>query len=143
VTTTAEARVHKDAVLALITPIANLTIYDAEVPDTPPAYPDGKVKAYAVLYGGAGQRLTSSLEGSSVDMDWPFQVTCAAGLVNDCLWAVDKVCAALVDVRPVVAGRSTWRISQDMDVGPVQRDEDVHPVRFYVPLMFRLYSQPA
>lgn len=143
-TVTAEARTHKNAVLALIQAVANLNVFDAEVPETPPLDPDGRVHPYAVMWGDIGTRVNSSLALDSADMDWPFQVTCVGGDINRCLWAVDKVCAALVDVSPVVAGRSVWPIRQEA-AGPDKpiRDDKVQPPRWYVPLLFRTYSTPA
>jgi hypothetical protein len=142
-TVTADARTHKDAVLALLDAIANLDVYDGEPTDVP-TDAGGAVNPYAALYGGAGTRFAGGLDGASVDFDWPFQVTAVGGDPNECLWAVDKVCAALLDVQPTVAGRSTWRIYQDGEPGPVRQDPPtVSPRRYYVPLLFRLGSTPA
>lgn len=139
-----ETRTHKDAVHALLAAIPNLVAFDHEVDDDQLTVDaDGRVEPYCVLYVGGGRRAFSNLTHVSHDLDLAFQVTCVGGDPDECLWAVDKVCAALVDTQLTVAGRLVWRIRQEFEPSSPRPDYAVRPPRFYQPLLFRLYSQPV
>jgi hypothetical protein len=138
-----DVRPHRDAILAKLQAVANLGVYDVEVPETPPMDADGKVHPYSVLYVGAGNLVRSSLAAVHDHLDLPFQVTCAGGDATRCLWAVDKVRGALIDQRLTVTGRSLGVIRQDGDSGPPRRDDDVTPPRHFTAVLFRLVSVPA
>jgi hypothetical protein len=131
------------ALLAMLAAIPGLNTYDGEVPATPPRDPDGRVHPYAVLYLSAGDRDESSLAGVQSLAQWSFQVTCVGGDPQRAAWAVDKVIAALLDQRPVMAGISAGRIRLDGDAGPLRRDDDVHPPRHWTPLLFAVTAVPA
>lgn len=134
-----------DAILAAVT-VPNLKLYDGEIPqgDPPPLDTDNRVKPYAVLYLATGLAVRTSLSGSSDDyIDLSFQMTCVGGDQWRCLWAVDTVLTALLDRRLAVPGQTPTRIRQDGSAGPVRRDDQVSPPRFYVPLLLRVTSVPA
>lgn len=119
--------------------------YDGEVDPAPPLDSDKRVHAYWVLWVGAGSPLATKLCGDTTDLDLPFQVTVAAGDAQRVLWGVDRVRAVLLDHQPVVVGRSTLRIRGGIAAGAprLDRNDTLHPPRFFTPLPFRLYSIPA
>lgn len=104
------------------------------------------VAPYTVLRTSAGR--AGDVDGSgepitlSGDMDGlagGFRVTVAAGLYMSCLWAVDKVRGAFTRGAPlVVAGVVLGQLTEDTDPGEPQIDRTVKPVRYYVPMRFRL-----
>lgn len=130
-----------DTILALLNAVEHLNVYDNDVADTPPADPDGKTHPYAVLWSGPGTAQSTRLCGDPNQLAWGFQVTCAGGDRTRCLWAVDKVRAALTGVR-VPDGRG-WRLTEVVDEARVLPDRDVTPPRFYVPLVYALPAEAA
>lgn len=123
-------------------------VYPGEVPDKPTIAggndpdPDGRVAPYAVVYPSPGARSTDARDAADTDrsLDWLVQVTVAAGYRDDLLAALDDVTAALDGWAPVIDGIScnALRAPAGYDPGPVRRDDDVDPPRFYVPLQYRL-----
>lgn len=133
---------HATAVLALLNAVPGLTVYDGEVPTTPPVDSDGRVHPYAVLYAGTATNTRSTLNGASTVFQWPFQVTVVGGDRQRCSWAAGKVTGALVDQRITVTGFTTGLIGHDP--GPDLRRDDVEmPPRHYQPLLFSVTSTPA
>lgn len=131
------AELHAGVVAHLRT-LGNLSVYDGEVPDAPPADPGtGHVYPYVVVWPSAGW---TPAEARTVDgdghgaLEWPVQVTVAAGEPGWCLEAVHAVRAALDGLEPAV-GAGPLR---EEPGGPTVRpDRDATPVRFFVPLLFR------
>jgi len=133
---TDELAVH-DALWAKLDAIANVTAYDGEVPASPPVGQNGRVKPYAVLYAGGGQRFSSGLDGIQSSLSTVAQVTAAAGEQIDAMWCVRQVRDGLLG--PItISGRTYLVRSTDLDPGPIRRDDNVTPVRFYLPLEFFL-----
>lgn len=129
-----------DAVLALLTAIPNMVGSDGEVDPGPVRDPDKRSHPRWIFYAGGGRPLAPALCGDSKDIDFKFTVVVAGGDVERCLWARDKVVAALVDVVPVVTGRVSGRIRLDYDVGPPRKYDRVNPPEFAMPLLFSLAS---
>lgn len=126
-----------DALWAKLDAIANITTYDGEVPKNPPLGADGRVDPYAVLYAGGGLRFASALNGLQSSLSSTFQVTCAAGDRTRAMWCVRQVRDGLIG--PITIGGRTYLVrSTDLDPGPIRRDDNVTPVRFYLPLEFFL-----
>jgi hypothetical protein len=130
-----------DPVWALIDAVTGVNTYDGEFVDAdgntikPPADADGRVHAYAVYYPGAGWAHALLACGGTDSLDWTFQVTCAAGTRVQFLWCVDKIRAALSGAT-ITVGDQALTIRETDDTGPMRRDNDVSPARFYVPLLF-------
>lgn len=116
--------------------IANVNAFDGEV-DAPPLDGDGRVHAYAVYYPGPGWAHALLACGGTDSLDWSFQVTCAGGDRTRVLWCIQQVRGALSGSRISVGGQQLT-ISETGDPGPIRRDDDVSPPRFYVPLQFAL-----
>lgn len=134
---------HRDAVLALLQAIPHMTWFEGKVPATPPVDPDRRVHAYGVFWPGVGRRTASKVCARTDDLAWPFTVAVYAGDVERWLLACDWVCAALIDVAPVVAGRVLGRIGMDYAPDLPDRFDTPLPERFGAPLLFTVRSVPA
>lgn len=136
-TTPPDVLPHVDAVKAALE-TAGLTVYLGGAPTaagwTPP-------DLFAVLYPDAGRAVRSSLADERTDFDSTVQVTCVGSDVERALWVASRVRQALA-VPLTVAGRSCWP-AEDLGGPPVQRDDDVTPPVFFVPVQYRLMSIPA
>lgn len=126
-------RAHADAVLALLE--AAVTTFDSQVEGAPP-------DRYVVFYPGPGLAQRDRMTPSSSKLDAEFQVT-AVGLSREqAQWAADAGRDAVLDVRPVVAGRACSPIRQTV-ARPLARDDDVTPPLFYVVALYAFTSVPA
>lgn len=134
---------HRDAILLLLEAHPHLSVFEGEVPATPPLGGDDRVSPYAVFYPGAGRPVVSSLCGGAEDLAWQFTVLACGGDVERCLLARDWVVGLLVDVEPVITGRTSWRVRLDHDLGPPRRFDDPLPPRFSLALLFTLYTSPS
>lgn len=128
---------HLDAVLTALT-TAGLTVYVGGAPTTSGWSPPDK---FAVLYPDTGMAVRESLADQRADFEATFQVTCVGGSVERALWVADKVRAAL-STPLAVQGRTSWR-PEELGGPPVQRDDDVTPPLWFVPVQYRLMSLPA
>lgn len=134
--------------LGLLPGVPDVTVFVGEVPDKPPvlttpAGPDasGRVAPYVALFGFTGNPVIEADVGDcNTELDWPFQVTCAAAYEADCLHLVDRVYDQLYRWTPVLAGHSFGRVKPPpgFDPGPARPDTQVKPIRFFVPLQWRL-----
>lgn len=117
--------------------IETVTTYEGEVASSPPAQPgSGRVYPYVVAWPSAGhtpEEQERALTGHDGALDWPVQLTVAAGEVEWCLDAADLVRARLEN-HELLPGIT---LQEDPSGPPIQPDRDAHPVRFYVPLLFR------
>lgn len=126
-----------DDVWALLQAVTNVNHYRGVVDTSPPKDPDGKVHAHTVFYPGAGRQVATRSCATPAALAWSFQITCVGGDDNRCLWCVDKVRTGLADAT--VADGYLIRPVRDADPGPVRRDDDTEPPRFYLPLLFGVY----
>ncbi|MCX5601625.1 hypothetical protein OOK29_26085 [Streptomyces phaeochromogenes] len=125
---------HVDAVEAALA-LSALTIYVGGTPtDSGWKRPD----KYAVLYPDPGMALRESLADKRTDFVLTFQVTCVGSSVERVLWVADRVRRALA-VPLTVAGRACWR-AEELGGPPVDRDDDVTPPAWFLPVQYRLQS---
>lgn len=142
---TLAARTLADDVWALLQAVPNINHFRGRVviPTRDPAKPatlaywddDRAVHAYTVLYASAGQALTNRLGSGASGLAWTFQVTCVGGDDIRALWCVDTVRAAFTGRR-----LRNGRLRELGDPGPVRRDDDETPPRYYLPLTFAVYA---
>ncbi|MEO3978772.1 hypothetical protein [Streptomyces sp. CAU 1734] len=123
---------HMDAVTAALSG-AGLVVGQAAPPATIP--PTG---IYAALFFDPGQTLTESLANRKTDFTLTFQVTYAGPTQEKTMWAAQRGRIALFP-RLTVAGRSAWRV-EELGGPPVQRDDDVTPPVYYLPVQYRLQT---
>ena len=128
-----------DPAWALLDGLSNVNTYDAEVPGQPPTDADGRVHAYAVYYPSPGWLHAISLNADLDSLDWRFQVTAVGGDRVRALGCVGRVRSVLTGAWLTVAGQEL-QIREDFDPGPVQRDPNLSPPRFYVPLQFAVFA---
>lgn len=128
---------HVDAVQAALTG-AGLTVYVGGVPTSAGWVPPDK---FAVLYPEPGQAARASLADDRTGFTGMVQVTCVGGSVERALWVADRVRQALAGPLSV-AGRVAWR-PEDQGGPPVQRDDDVTPPLWFVPVQYLLQSIPS
>ncbi|MGM9380342.1 hypothetical protein [Streptomyces antibioticus] len=128
---------HMDAVQTALEN-AGLTVYLGGAPTdqgwTPP-------DRFAVLYPDAGRAVQASLAGERTDFDAVMQITCVGSDVVRALWVAGRVRQALA--APLeIEGRVCWP-AEDLGGPPVQRDDDVTPPVFFVPVQYRICSTSA
>ncbi|MFD9603319.1 hypothetical protein [Streptomyces sp. NPDC059970] len=128
---------HVDAVQAALTG-AGLTVYLGGTPTNAGWTPPDK---FAVLYPEPGQAGRASLADDRTDFAVMFQVTCVGGSAERALWVADRARQALTGPL-TVAGRASWR-PEDQGGPPVQRDDDVTPPLWFVPVQYRIQSIPS
>lgn len=130
------------ATLALLETIPGITVYDGDVPDKPPAFNNGKVKPYAVLWPTPGS-FPEAEAGTLCDTDsgelrWGCRVTVASGDTNWTLEAAEDVRQKLSRARPLPA---SGLLREPEGYEPtIQKDPDVKPVRWFTPLIFYTMS---
>lgn len=128
---------HVDAVQAALTG-AGLTVYVGGVPTSAGWVAPDK---FCVLYPDPGTSGRSSLAGERTDFTHLVQITCVGGSVERALWVADRIRQAL-DGPLMVDGRTAWQ-PEDQGGPPVQRDDDVTPPLFFVPVQYRIQSIPS
>ncbi|MCD2461975.1 MULTISPECIES: hypothetical protein [unclassified Streptomyces] len=127
---------HVDAVKAALE-AADLTVFVGGTPGGVWTPPD----RFAVLYPDPGTAVRESLADERTTLDALMQVTCVGGDVERALWVAWQVRRALAEPLEV-AGRVCWR-PEDLGGPPVQRDDDVTPPLYFVPVQYRICSALA
>ncbi|MFJ8110427.1 hypothetical protein [Streptomyces sp. NPDC096132] len=128
---------HLDAVQAALEAV-NLTVYVGGAPTSSGWTPPDK---FAVLYPDPGMAVRASLADNRTDFDSTMQVTCVGSDVERALWVAARVRQALTTPL-AVEGRTCWP-AEDLGGPPVQRDDDVTPPVYFVPVQYRICSIPA
>lgn len=147
-------RVLEQVVDARLKEIANVTVYlrqvghvlgSPSVTDPPTISADDlRVRPYVVQHPSPGSRGTDQrLAGMVVDRRWSTQLTCVVGDAEALGPLVDAVEGKFNEWRPVlpapynVTVMPSW-FTRSFDPGPSQKDDDITPSRFYVPLIYDL-----
>lgn len=107
----------------------------------PKSATDPRVKPYYVLFPSAGQPGPDpDLGDCNVDLTAPFQLTVAAGDIEDLLAAIDRIDARLFRWIPTLAGAVCGPVKPPpgFSPGPVLTDTNHTPNRLYVPLLYQL-----
>lgn len=129
------SKAHSDAVLALLTGVSGLTVYDGKVPNLP-ALP------YAVLFTDDGLEELDTLEATTGPVTCAFTLT-ASGLTRTSAQAASgKAHAALNGQQPTVAGRICSPIRQTTS-RPITRDDDVDPPLLFAANQYTFFSVVA
>lgn len=131
-TTVPDIKPHMDAVAAALQG-AGLAVGQGGAPSPVPSN-----QRYAALYFDPGQVLTESLVDARTGFSLGFQVTCVGPTQDQCLWVAQK-CRIALHKPLAVSGRSAWR-PEELGGPPVQRDDDVTPPLYFLPIQYRLKS---
>lgn len=127
---------HVEAFAGLIDAVANVTVYaDEPVPNTP-TFP------YVAVYGNQGVPVEATFDSQSTTVPFTFQTTCVGKTQGQLRALADRVQAALVDVRPTVAGRSCSQLTK-VASQPVRLDTSVTPPVFIAVDVWAFTSVPA
>lgn len=129
---------HADVWLNLLEPEPNLTIYDGAVPN-------GATTPYALIYF-TGSRLPmadgNALDGASREFVSRAIVHCVGGDQIAARAVAAKVESRLLDVRPIVSGRTCGLIRQESVLDPV-RDETTNVLTMDMVTVYRFISEPT
>lgn len=126
-----------------------ITIYPGEVPADPALLKNGtatdparRIAPYAVLFAGAGNPVVQpDLARTADELDWPARLVVAAGYEADLLDAVDRVHAWLFRWTPAIAGIACGQFEPPAGFDPsIRRFDQIQPVRFEMPLEYRLVA---
>lgn len=128
---------HVDAVEAALTG-AGLTVY---VGGAPTAAGWTAPERFAVLYPDPGRAVRESLADQRTDFEGVVTITCVGADPERALWVADKVRSALA-MPLTVAGRASWK-PEDRGGPPLQRDDDLAPPLYFLPVEYALKSIPA
>lgn len=123
---------HVDAITAALTG-AGLAVGDGGAPASVPS-----TGIYVALYFDPGQSVSESLADQRTDFAVSFQVTAVGPTAEKCRWATQRIRAAL-HAPLTVSGRTAWR-PEELGGPPIQRDDDVSPPLYYLPVQYRLQS---
>jgi hypothetical protein len=125
-----------DATYALLQGIADLGLYDGELPSDPPKDPDGRVHPYAVFFGGGGRAFGDRLNRSTpTDVAWTCRILFVGGDTTRARWAVDRIRAALTGKRPTGDGH----LKEVLDDVTIRIETNVVPSRASGLIIYRLH----
>jgi hypothetical protein len=117
-------KAHADAVLALLTGALNpaIAVYDGKVPDPTP---NVATNPWVLVYFDPGWPVdgaANSLDGNAVTYRLTFFTHSIGASAASARAVAGQVRAALLNIRPVISGRSCWPIRWD-DGTPTSLDE--------------------
>ncbi|WGX98726.1 hypothetical protein [Nocardioides sp. L-11A] len=139
-----------DARLRAMPGLPAVELYAGEIPKPPPMLtipgtstpdPSGRVAPYVVVFGGIGRPVVEPDVARCADeLDWPVHLICVAPFRDDVLALVDRVHSWLFRWSPVVNGVAVGVLEPPLgyEPPPPRRLDTVQPVRFEVPLQYRL-----
>lgn len=96
---------------------AGITVYDAEVPTTPPDGP------YVVQWSAPGGYDRGNLAAETTDAATTIQFTCIGWDANEAMWMADTVMDTVLDRTPLIEGRVCWPITTEFIAPPIARDD--------------------
>jgi hypothetical protein len=115
-----------------------ISVYDSDVPAKPPMDAAGVVAPYIVVWPSAGtypsdqaDTMCGEPEG---ELDWPVQITAAAG---NPAWVLDTAAQVRAKMAGVMLVDRAGRLREEPGAVNVQKDVDVSPPRWFVPLYYR------
>lgn len=130
--------------------VAGVTVFRGEVPAKPPLIqtagqddPSGRIAPYVAFFPSAGRAgIDDEFDLANVheDLVWTVQLLCAAGYAADLDALIDRVWAAIFRWTPVSDGLAFGAMEPPpgYDPGPMRRNDNVTPPRFWTPMQFQL-----
>lgn len=137
-----QRRLITDAVLARLSG-QSWKLYDGEVPSNVPLIggTGGRIQSYVVAYPFGGRPgPDAELSDTAADLEYTIQLDCAAAYREDTEYLVDQVNLLMYRWTPTVSGLvfGSFRPPLGYDPGPVRRNGQAKPPRFWVPLQYRI-----
>lgn len=137
---------HALAILTALAPLESLAQPIRVGDGVAPLSTDGKIVApCAVLHLRPGGVMFDSVGCMATDGVLPFQITCVGLTAAQARIVADKVAGYLEGANLTVSGRAVYRVRRR--TGPVggapERDDDVDPPLFYVPVQYQLLTASA
>lgn len=115
-----------------------IAVYDSDVPDQVPMDPSGVVAPYIVVWPSAGMypyELADTVCGEpGGELDWPVQITVAAGKPA---WVLPAAATVRAKMAGVMLVDRAGRLREEQSAVNIQKDVDVSPPRWFVPLYYR------
>jgi hypothetical protein len=127
---------HVEAVQTVLE-AAGLTVYQGGAPAGGQQLPP----TYVGLYPDPGTVEAASAADDRTVLDVMVQLTCVGSTPQGAVGTADRAAAALSPPL-VVDGRACWR-PERLGGPPLQRDDDLTPPSWYLPVQYRLRSLPA
>lgn len=142
---------HAQAILAVLETAvmpdgAPVRVGDGVAPLRAQNDPNSVVAPCAVLHMRAGGSVTGSIGCINTDAIFRFQVTCVGRTAREARVLADTIGAYIEGAEVTVDGRETVRIGRPPGSGPIltpERDDDIVPPLFYVPVEYRLWTVPG
>lgn len=132
---------------AILESLADLTMASQPLPSgdgVAPKSPDGRpVAPCTVLYLRPGGSLTGSLGQVDTEGEMRFQVTCVGRTAAEARVVADKVATRLTTDDLTVDDRWIARVRRVSPASQTQRDDDLTPPLFYVPVQFTMLTLSA
>lgn len=129
---------HYNAILAALAPLADRPVQPIAIGDGGAPLPVPKSQMYAAVYLSPGAAAIASLAGERTGFQVPFQITAVGPTQEKCLWVADRVREVLAVNLPVT-GRGTFQ-TEERGGPDIQRDDDVNPPVWFLPVQYRLSS---
>lgn len=139
-TFTLRRKLITDAVVTQAKTLPNVQVFRGEIDDPVATLPNSsRVNRYIVIYPfGGDPGPDRELSDTAIDLDYGFQATVVAGYATDAEYLIDQTYALFYRWIPAVTGLvfGSFRPPTGYDPGPMRRDDDVQPPRFWSPLQF-------
>lgn len=107
-------------------------------PVAPPAYEDGRVKPYRVLWPDVGTLWSDRLSDDPSVLSYGFQITFAASNARAVLALVDTTRQVVTGARlPGITASRIGRLHETTRPGPPAPDPDTSPPRWSTPVLYQ------
>lgn len=137
---------HALAILTALEPLESRTVPIKVGDGVAPLSTDGDVVApCVVLHFRTGGEMFSSVGCADTDAVIPFQTTCVGLTAEQARIVADAVAGELDGASLTVTGREVYRVRRPRGVigGSPERDDEVTPPLFYIPVLWQLLTAAA
>ncbi|MET7395620.1 hypothetical protein ABZS66_19230 [Dactylosporangium sp. NPDC005572] len=139
-------QLHANAFLGLLRESAGLVVLPV-APGTPGSgrgiVPAGRKPPYVVAYFAAERPSGGRLDGRSTRMVVRGYFHCVGETTTAAQAVADQVAAAVLDVKPVIAGRACWPIRHEASQPPPEPNESTGGLVVDLVDVYRLESMPG
>ena len=136
-----DQQAHAEAVLALLRAVPTLTVYPE--PDSVTQVPDGATPPYVSVYVVTRYDLGPALDAASSRAVTTITAHCVGANQIAARAVAQQVARALLDVRPVIPGRTSYPIRQEPIDQPPRVDESTGVQVVDLVQQYRLETLPG